>query len=167
MYSLPRSIAGVLVVAVIATACSESISAPVPSGASAALNAGKPAGQGANGCYKLTDAISTVFEIPVAVNAKYNVGNPKSVLIAGDCNGGPIPFVDDGMSITLSNPTGDGGGSLHLNFYNFCGGSNNGGAAVDVTSFFKPGTNSFTLTITNDCGGFVYGPELYLVVSQK
>ena len=165
-----RSLAGLLITATFVAACADSITQPnlpaLVADGSVASNAGKPAGQGANACHKLSDALSTVFEIPVAVNAKYNVGNPKEVLIAGDCDGGPILFVDDGMTISLSNPTG-GGGSIHLNFYDFCGGSNTGGPAVDVTSFFKPGTNSFTLTITNDCGGFVFGPPLYLVVRQK
>ncbi len=85
--------------------------------------------------------------------------------MSGDCDGGPIDVVDDGLSVTLTNPTG-GGGSIDVDFYNFCGGVHLPGPAIDVTSLFKPGTNRFTLTLMNDCGGWVFAPALYLVVSQ-
>jgi hypothetical protein len=39
-------------------------------------------------------------------------------------------------------------------------------AKYNVTSLFKPGTNTFSLTLTNECGGIVRAPALYLVVSQ-
>ncbi|HLZ69589.1 MAG TPA: hypothetical protein VKV26_06710 [Dehalococcoidia bacterium] len=126
---------------------------------------GSPAGEGANACYQLYAGGQLAGATPLVVNAKYNVGNPASVLVAGDCSGGAISFVDDGLTVTLSNPTG-GGGSLHQNFFNFCGGSNNGGPALDVTALFKPGTNSFSLTLTNECGGTVFAPALFLVVRQ-
>jgi hypothetical protein len=76
-----------------------------------------------------------------------------------------LSVIGRGLGVTLSNPTG-GGGSIHQDFFNFCGGSNNGGPALDVTSLFKPGTNTFSLTLTNDCGGIVFAPALYLVVTQ-
>ena len=102
----------------------------------------------------------------ILVSGKYNVGNPASVLVAGDCNGGAISFVDDGLRVTLSNPSQHDGGSISVPFYNYCGGSNNGGPAINVTSLFKPGTNTFELTLTDDCGGLTFAPALYLVVSQ-
>jgi hypothetical protein len=126
---------------------------------------GPPAGEGANGCYLLYAGGVLAGETQLVAGAKYNVGNPASVLVAGDCDGGPISLVDDGLGVTLSNPTG-GGGGIHQDFFNFCGGSNNGGPALDVTSLFKPGTNTFSLTLTNDCGGIVFAPALYLVVTQ-
>ena len=94
------------------------------------------------------------------------MGNPASVVVAGDCDGGPISFVDDGISVTLSNPSPQAGGSITVPFFNFCGGMNTGGPAINVTSLFKPGTNTFSLTLTNQCGGTVYAPALYLVVKQ-
>ena len=127
---------------------------------------GPPAGEGANGCYLLYAGGTLAGETLLVDAAKYNVGNPASVLVAGDCSGGPISLVDDGLTVTVSNPTGSGGGALHQDFFNFCGGSNNGGPALDVTSLFKPGTNSFSLDLTNECGGTVFAPALYLVVSQ-
>lgn len=130
---------------------------------------GPPAGEGANGCYQLTAGTSIAnagAAVDLVSNAKYNVGNPASVLIAGDCNGGPIGTVDDGLTVTVSSPNGKSGGTLHQNFFDRCGGSNNGGSALDVTSLFKPGTNTISLSLTNDCGGAVSTPALYLVVSQ-
>ena len=70
------------------------------------------------------------------------------------------------MTVSVDNPSPKGGGSLHRNFFNFCGGSNTGGPALDVTSLFKPGTNNLSLTITNECGGLTRSTPLYLVVSQ-
>ena len=128
---------------------------------------GPPAGEGANGCYQLfAGGAFPTGPTQLVVDAKYNVGNPASVLIAGDCTGGPIGFVDDGLTVTVDNPSPKGGGSLHQNFFNFCGGSNNGGPALDVTSLLKPGTNNLSLTITNECGGITRSTPLYLVVSQ-
>jgi hypothetical protein len=127
---------------------------------------GPPAGQGANGCYLLYGGGTLADATPLVLDATYNVGNPASVLVAGDCSGGPISFVDDGLGVTLSNPTG-GGGNLHQDFFNFCGGANNGGPALNVTSLFKPGTNTLSLTLTNECGGTVFAPALYLVVTQR
>jgi hypothetical protein len=134
--------------------------------AAVAQAGGPPAGEGANGCYQLFAGGTFTGETQLVANAKYNVGNPASVLVAGDCDGGPIGLVDDGLTATLDNPSPKGGGSLHRDFFNHCGGSNNGGPALDVTSLFKPGTNTFSLTLTNECGGIVRAPALYLVVSQ-
>jgi hypothetical protein len=137
------------------------------SAAVAAQAGGPPAGEGANGCYLLfAGGTFATGPTELVVDAKYNVGNPASVLVAGDCNGGPIGFVDDGLTVTVGNPSPAGGGTLHRNFFNFCGGVNTGGPALDVTSLFKPGTNSFSLTITNECGGITRSTPLYLVVSQ-
>jgi hypothetical protein len=58
----------------------------------------------------------------LVVDAKYNVGNPASVLIAGNCDGGPIGLVDDGLTVSVDNPSPKGGGTLHRNFFNLCGG---------------------------------------------
>ena len=163
-----RSLALTFVALTATAACGEQPiqpDTPMADGPAFAAVPGQPAGQGANACHQLYAGGALADEIDLALNAKYNVGNPASVLVAGDCDGGPIALVDDGLTVTLSNPTG-GGGSVHVDFYNYCGGSNNGGPAMDVTSLFKPGTNAFTLTLTNDCGGNVYAPPLFLVVSQ-
>jgi hypothetical protein len=136
-------------------------------GAAVAQAGGPPAGEGANGCYQLFAGGSfTGGPTQLVVNAKVNVGNPASVLLAGDCNGGPIGLVDDGLTVSVDNPSPKGGGSLHQNFFNHCGGFNTGGAALDVTSLVKPGTNNLSLTITNECGGLTSSTPLYLVVSQ-
>jgi hypothetical protein len=127
---------------------------------------GPPAGQGANACYQLFVGGAFGDETQLVTAAKYNVGNPASVLVAGDCSGGPIGFVDDGLTLAVSNPTTTGGGSLHHNYFDVCGGSNFGGPALDVTSLFKSGTNTFSLTLTNECGGIVQSTPLYLIVSQ-
>jgi hypothetical protein len=162
-----RELIAILAVATATAACSDTVVQPVAPTLLAPLSAGKPAGQGANACYLLFEPEgSYVSDIAVAVDAKYNVGNPASVQVAGDCAGGDIGFVDDGMRITLTNTTG-GGGTLSQPYFDFCGGSNFGGPPLDVTALFKPGTNSFTLTVTNDCGGFVFSTPLYLVVSQR
>ena len=129
---------------------------------------GKPDGQGANACHLLYPGglISPAPGGGVQIGGiKYNVGNPEQVLIAGDCDGGPISLIDDGLTLSVSSPSGSSG-SYSQNFYNFCGGFNTGGPAVDVTSLFHPGTNSFDLNLDNDCGGNVFAPPLYLVVRQ-
>jgi hypothetical protein len=69
------------------------------------------------------------------------------------------------LSLTVSNRT-DASDSATWDFYDVCGGHNIGGPALDVTGLFKPGTNTFALTLDNDCGGWVYAPALYLVVRQ-
>jgi hypothetical protein len=136
-------------------------------GAAVAQAGGPPAGEGANGCYQLFAGGSFPSgPTQLVVDAKFNVGNPASVLVAGNCDGGPIGFVDDGLTVAVSNPSPKGGGTLHRNFFNFCGGANSGGAALDVTDLFKPGPNSFSLTITNECGGLTSSTPLFLVVSQ-
>jgi hypothetical protein len=148
-------------------ACADGPTAPANGarGTASALLARQPLGQGANGCYQLY-AGGTLSGATVLVSGKFNVGNPQSVVVAGDCDGGAISLVDDGLSVTLTNPSPLAGGSSTVPFYNYCGGSNNGGAAIDVTSLFKPGTNTFELTLTNQCGGTVSAPALYLVVRQ-
>lgn len=132
----------------------------------ASAEGGKPDGQGANACHLLYSGgtMSAGGFIQIG-GTKYNVGNPDLVQIAGDCAGGPISLIDDGLSLTVSSPNGTSASNT-WNFYNFCGGSNNGGAAIDVTDQFSPGTNTFDLTLDNDCGGTVYAPALYLIVTQ-
>src|SRR4051794_34557694 len=82
--------------------------------AGAAQAGGPPAGEGANGCYQLTPGMAVPnapASVDVVTKAKYNVGNPASVLIAGDCAGGPIGFVDDDLTVTVSSPNGKSGGT--------------------------------------------------------
>jgi hypothetical protein len=136
-------------------------------GVAVAQAKGPPAGKGANGCYQLFAGGSLPSgPTQLVVNAKFNVGNPASVVVAGNCDGGPIGFVDDGLTVAVNNPSRKRGGTLHRNFFNFCGGANSGGAALDVTALFKPGTNSLSLTITDECGGTTRSTPLFLVVSQ-
>jgi hypothetical protein len=132
-----------------------------------AAQQGKPDGQGANACHLLFagGTIPNAGAALVIGGDKYNVGNPESVLIAGDCDGGPISLIDDGLTMTVTHPNGDSGVES-VNFYNFCGGSNNGGPAIDVTHLFKSGTHHVELTLDNDCGGDLFAPPLFLVVRQ-
>jgi hypothetical protein len=139
----------------------------------AAAKNGRPDGQGADACHLLYAgglyAGGVILDPGASVaigGTEYNVGNPGQVLIAGDCDGGPISFIDDGLSLTVSTQTG-ASDSATWNFYDYCGGHNLGSAALDVTDLFKPGTNTFALTLDNDCGGWVYAPTLYLVVRQQ
>jgi hypothetical protein len=126
----------------------------------------EPEGQGANACHELYAGGGSGGGDQEIGIGKYNVGNPEQVLIAGDCDGGPISVVDDGLKLTVNSPNGNSGTGVWA-FYNFCGGSNNGGAAIDVTDMFSPGTNNIVFTLTDDCGGgATYAPALYLVVNQ-
>jgi hypothetical protein len=154
--------------AITLAACADTSTGPADGAMSpaSALLARQPLGQGANGCYQLY-AGGTLSGATVLVSGKFNVGNSASVVIAGDCDGGAISLVDDGLSVTLTNPSPLAGGSSSVALYTFCGGTNTGSAAIDVTSLFKPGTNTFELTLTNDCGGTVSAPALYLVVRQR
>lgn len=132
----------------------------------AAAQKGKPDGQGANACHLLFEGGWSSGPGDLSIGGtKYNVGNPELVQIAGDCAGGPIAFIDDGLSLEVSKPNG-ASGEIDVNFYNFCGGSNIGRPAIDVTDLINPGTNTVNLTLTDDCGGLTYAPPLYLVVTQ-
>jgi hypothetical protein len=126
----------------------------------AAAQKGPPAGQGANACHQVHPGGSLA-----QVVARYNVGNPEEVLLAGDCQGGPIGYVDDGLTLTVTSPNGSSA-TGSWDFYDFCGGTNTGGPALDVTELFNPGTNRITLTVDNDCGGIIFTTPLYLVVRQ-
>jgi hypothetical protein len=128
-------------------------------GASAQQN-GRPDGSGADACHLLHPGGNLA-----QVVARYTVGNPDQVLLAGDCDGGPIGYVDDGLSLTVENPNGSSA-SGSWDFYDFCGGTNTGGPALDVTDLFGPGVNDVSLTLDNDCGGTVETTPLYLVVRQ-
>jgi hypothetical protein len=63
-----------------------------------------PAGEGATGCYRRFADGTFAGETQLVLDAKYNVGNPASVLLAGAGNGGPIGLVDDGLTVALGPP---------------------------------------------------------------
>lgn len=121
---------------------------------------GPPAGAGANGCYELHPGGSQ------AVEAKYNVGNPAQVLVAGDCDGGDIAAVDDQLTITVSHPSGSSGSLSHLLTPAGCP-AVFGGPALDVTDLFKAGTHTVGVTVENGpCPPPTSTSPLYLVVTQ-
>ena len=126
----------------------------------ASAKQGRPDGTGANACHQIHPGGNLA-----QVVARYTVGNPDQVLIAGDCDGGPIGYVDDGLSLTVNNPNGSSA-TGSWDFYDACGGTNTGGPALDVTDLFGPGVNDVSLTLDNDCGGTVETTPLYLIVRQ-
>ena len=99
------------------------------------------------------------------MTVEVDVGSPRLVLLAGDCEGGRIASaIDDGLRLDVSGSDG-WSASADWDFLvgGTCAGANTGGPAIDVTRLFEVGKHSVKLTITDECGGSISTTPLFLV----